>query len=693
MLGVFGIYGLVPLILVWTHLNVLQVDAAGHIASAAGLQDGMFHRFDDRFFLGYVQNLFYPPLEDALIAVLGFFSGDILLGYKLYLSALIIAYLAAILHFSIVFRKMITQIFFLMAMMILISLEKYGADSFQGLSFPDILITGLTAEVLGAVFSLVLFRRLVDGEGNLTLLLVLTILSHLVMGPIAVFTVLVFAVLQKRWSLLKDVGFALWVSMFFLGPMLLYREALFSSTIFRPLPYFLIIFLVYAAVMLAPGRRPYLPFAVVGICLVLPQELNSLTGKLFDFSLFPPYHYYRLGMPALLMLVIACAGLIEEKIEHRSSSYLRYATVILLAFFLLRDFEIHGYDLDSPAYGQQNLETVDLGISSETPSRTFVIHDERPCDFYVDALLVSQGSDALFNKGLYWESSRNNVLLSSYLATVLDRSSLVLDYWYYQTSSCRELSCFLDHFIAANNLGFILVGDLAEVSYLDRERQGCYQTVLSLGTEHFVFERLRTVHLGDDIYGLYAVHSESNGLSNAGVEVVQPEDLAPVDLSAGAWLAKGPIEDTILACRERTANRRIYLEEEALEALEEDLAGWSAPAAAEAVVEWRRRGSGRYEIFIDHDEPVLFAVKLNAYPGFELQDSAGKPIELYEGLGVMVARGHGRMELVWRRPLGMKLCYAVTAMALVVGAGRGWRRRRRHHPSPARSAEDVSRSG
>lgn len=70
-LSILALYGAVAVFaeyLIWAQLNVLQIDASGHIASARVLREGGFHGFVDTAFLGYVQNLFYPPLEDALIA-------------------------------------------------------------------------------------------------------------------------------------------------------------------------------------------------------------------------------------------------------------------------------------------------------------------------------------------------------------------------------------------------------------------------------------------------------------------------------------------------------------------------------------------------------------------------------------------------------------------------------------------------
>ncbi|NDD91905.1 hypothetical protein EBZ37_07460, partial [bacterium] len=55
------------LFLIWNHLNYVQVDLAGHMASGAWFKRGYFHQYQDANFLGYVHGLFYPPLEDLIL--------------------------------------------------------------------------------------------------------------------------------------------------------------------------------------------------------------------------------------------------------------------------------------------------------------------------------------------------------------------------------------------------------------------------------------------------------------------------------------------------------------------------------------------------------------------------------------------------------------------------------------------------
>ena len=149
LLGVRALYGLVgcfALYLIWDRLDILRMDLAGHMASGMWFLRGYFHSFQENNFLGYVHGLFYPPLEDAILAVFHLvLPGNPLVAFKLYLSVL--ASVPPVGLFSpggaLVFRLGALAIFLL---------PKSGSMAFQGLSLHDLVVTGLSSEFLGALF-------------------------------------------------------------------------------------------------------------------------------------------------------------------------------------------------------------------------------------------------------------------------------------------------------------------------------------------------------------------------------------------------------------------------------------------------------------------------------------------------------------------------------------------------------------
>lgn len=664
MIGVYAANAAFALTIVWTHLNLLQVDAPGHIASARVFAEGYFHRFYDGFFLGYVHNLFYPPLEDALIAALGSVTGgDLVVAYKLYLSLLIPAYLGSILWCAGAFVRTRSRLIFALVMLFLVNLDKPGVNYLQGLSLFDVLVIGLSAEVLGATVLFVLLRQLMDRgrPWTIALLLALTVLSHLVIGPIAVLLVLLYALATGRRSLWGALALGLALAAFFLLPAVVYRDLLFVSKIFKPHPYFLVIFLVYAVAFLRRSRH-LLPVAVAGLLLVLPEELRGILPAFFAEQILPDYHYHRLAMPALVLLAVAAGALLEPARAGRFERLLRGLTLALLLVFLLRDFSLHRYPLGTEAYHAAELGEVELALDGEA-GRLLTIHDERPIDFYLDSLLVAAGHDVRSAKGLYWETSRSNVLLTSYLGTLLDTSNLVLDYWYVDSPSCTMVRCFFDHFVRDYNVGWLLVGDPVEPHYLDEDARACYRRLLERGTLRVAVERRETLTVDGRRYGLYRIRPRGGSLDNGPVEVVDPAHLEPLSRQ-DRWFFVPVMEGVYGACQEGRISRTVYAFEEDHRRL---LAHRSelVPAGEGVEARFETVGKARYRLEIDAPGPVLFRVKLNPFPGFELTDEQGRSLPLYAGPGHLLGVGHGTLTLRHRRPLPMGVGYGISLLGLV----------------------------
>ncbi|MBU6375752.1 MAG: hypothetical protein KGQ59_07140, partial [Bdellovibrionales bacterium] len=161
--GLFGFSAIFALNLIWNHLNVIQIDLGGHLASGSWFQRGYYHQFQDANFLGYVHGLFYPPLEDFLLAGLSWLCGNSPeTGYSVYLSLLFVGYLGSIYFLGAVFQKSVARNAVRLLLLALVWLRKEDSLLFQGLSLQDLLVTGLSTQFLGAIFLFLLLREWID---------------------------------------------------------------------------------------------------------------------------------------------------------------------------------------------------------------------------------------------------------------------------------------------------------------------------------------------------------------------------------------------------------------------------------------------------------------------------------------------------------------------------------------------------
>jgi hypothetical protein len=325
--------GVWMLVLCWRHLNFIQIDHGGHIASAATFERGGYHQFDDQAFLGYVHGLFYPPLEDVLLATVNWLTGGrYILAYKLYLTLLTIGYLAAIARVATFFQNRVSRSFLVVSILFLLHIEKPELLDFQGLSFVDLWLTGLSSEVLGGVFFMLLVREWLDRNRPrwLCALLTLTLVSHLVVGFVALLLLGLSWLQVRTRPLVGTVVVALGLSAFFWIPFVVNRSFLTSSNILVMNP---IVFAILAIVGFGLGWRQPRPrtLFVVAFVILLPMIVGSwLTSWGIPY---PKFHYYRFGIIALFLIVIGFALLLDARARswtwHRRLVHIAAAALVV----------------------------------------------------------------------------------------------------------------------------------------------------------------------------------------------------------------------------------------------------------------------------------------------------------------------------------------------------------------------------
>lgn len=675
----------VVLRLVWGHLNYVQIDHAGHIASAAAFARGEYHQFTDQAFLGFVHGLFYPPLQDALLGGLDWLTGHrYVLAYKLYLSLLVIAYLGAITHLVVRFERRRARAVVLAGLLFLLNIEKPDLIAYQGLSFVDLWLTGLSSQVLGGVFLFVLIREWL-GEARprrLGAWLALCLLSHLVVGFVALLLVVAIWVQDRR----RDLGLALLAALgltaFFWLPFAVNRSTITNSNILLLDPW---MFAALAALGLGLGLRHRKARILFALALVLLAPM--IVGPWFsELGVpYPRFHYYRFAIIALFLIVIGYAVLVEavtaETVPWRR--WALYGAIALACGVGLITFRFQRFDRQAPSLTASDVRVDDPRVL-ELPEygRFWVIGDQRSVDFGIDSMLAANHPEFRSTKGLFWESYRHNTLLTSWYATLLGLP-VVLDYFYYYGYSCEVQRCLVDRFVHDYNVGGLIVDERLALPYVRAPQRECYRKILQDGgTPGFSLVEQGAIADGPRSYRVFRVDPRGP-LSNRAIEPIARSELVPFDATQDRYFAD-PIIAAYTGCTKGTPVPT-FVDHRDLATLPE------APAAAPAKLSFTKRADGVFEIVIDSPEPILFLIKLAKLPGVELIGEAGE-VPLAEGMGGMIAYGRGTLELRYRRPPGVVAGYLISLL-VATGLLARWlvpriRRRRSGAAAPAGDHQD-----
>ncbi len=673
----------VMLRLLWGHLNYVQIDHAGHIASAAAFGRGEYHQFSDQAFLGYIHGLFYPPLQDVILSVLNWITGDsYVLAYQIYLSILVIAYLGAILHLTTGFKGRLARGCVLAGLLFLLNIEKPALVTYQGLSFVDLWLTGLSTQILGGVFLLVLVREWLGPArpSRLGTWLCLCLISHLVVGFVAVLLLLLVWLQHRQRGVACAVLSALGLSAFFWVPFVSNRSTITSSNILLIDP---LVFAGTAAVGLWLGlrNRKARTLFVLALLLMAPMIVGPWLSELG--VPYPKFHYYRFAIIALFLVVIGYGALLDDQtadLPHWRRWALR-AAIGSVCIALLLTFRLQRYDRDWPSLTASDVR-VDDPRALELPEygRFWVIGEARSVDFGIDSMLATSYPDFRSTKGLYWESYRHNTLLSSWYATLLG-VPVVLDYFYYRGYTCEVHACLFDHFVRNYNIGGLIVDEALPLGYVSPPLRRCYRNLLdNHGTRSFELVKQGTVRDAAKRYAVFRIAPRPGQLSNRVVEPIATSELAAFDPGQEAYYAE-PMKSAYASCTTGQP-ARTFVEER-------DLAVMPVTGTPTTTrVSFTKQAPTEFEVVVDSPQPILFRIKLAYLPGVELVDPQGD-VPLFEGISGMVAYGRGRMVLRYGRPPGVLVGYLVSLLVAVSLGTRGIvGRYRRRRSTPTATRED-----
>lgn len=639
---------------VWVSLNLFTFDNIGHIASARAFRDGYFHTFNDTFFQGYIQNLFYPPLQDITLTFFFFFTSDFITAYYLYVSVFIFIFSLTCIYFTRNFKQTKTKITFLLLITVIQFITKHQ-QNFMGMGWYDVFVYGMFNQLVGLIFLLFLLDGLLNDKDwkLIVLFTVLAALSHLVVGITGFGTLIVYAALNKDKDIAKAILCSLGLIAFFLLPFLWYGEYMISNIIVEPLP----LIFILALVALIPtinikNKNAFLPISA--FFLALPTAASYFVEVTEILEQILTTHYTRFTILSLWFIIIYILLLVDNLKElNLIKKGATLTSVALLTVFLL-SFSYFNPSQETPVMFDEDAQEYIENI--EMSGKIHTIHHDRLIDFQIDNYAAIHNPSLLFSSGLYWESTRNNNLLNSYMTTMYGQDEAMLYFHFLTNPSCQQLLCVQDQFITDFGIQKMIVSGPEhniQTRYLNQNRQRCYQDTFGNTSHSYRFEKDTTIHSNKRPYTVYNVTPQAN-ITNEMVDV--PLETRVHTVENDPWGFMPATTELYETCGAQT--QPLYLRQ-----------NHSLPSSIEqeapASTSFEKIDRATYNITIDADTPKIFRIKLNYAPGLTLIDEQGEELPLYDATHYMVGLGKGDMQLVHKTPRGFLVGYVLTVITLL----------------------------
>ncbi len=455
----------VLLVILYQHNVLFSLDGGGRYASAKDLFEVGLHGFNDHFFLGNIQNLFYPPLQDFLLGLLIKLNGWICNGYfsdrsifSLYIFSIFTFYIYSLYCVCKFFHSKFAKLFVIFFSSWTLYFNLYFFDIFfghtfnfykrpfviyfQGLSFQDIYTVGLTNQFLCAGFLILGILALARDSSNKTIFYItMSILSHFIFGLVIVLLCIFKKLFDKDYKNLFKIGFITFgLTAFFMVPLLAYRYQMINVPSMPIRSGFWLTAVTFLFLLLRKNTYSYIlgftAFSLVGLI-----AFAKLIEKYYHFT--PNFHFYRLLQPSLLLLILALGFAFNEQLGKIRKVLL--ATVFVVVWVV--NFGGHYWAPDTFSYYNPTLEKLDFPKKANLgDGRSYLFSIERPIDFTMDLNLYIQGERDFFTKGLYWESAPANQMISTPHYTLMQGPS-VLDVKVthdVSTESCPVIACIFN---------------------------------------------------------------------------------------------------------------------------------------------------------------------------------------------------------------------------------------------------------
>ena len=660
--------------LIWQSLNFLQIDLAGHIASSVQFTRNLMHGFSDRMFLGYTHSLFYPPLEDFMIAAVRWISqNNPFDAYRIYLMLLIGIYFLTIWRVGKSLKSTFAFTFFCLATLYLLNIEKPELVDLQGMSVVDLFITGLSNQFLAGICLFAICKELIEPSRYQKRILIAAcigaILSHIVVSVVCfMLVVFYFVQIESKKQTAKTVAIIIGLSSFYAIPFLTNGSYLVSSNIFRFQPW-------AAFVITSVGLGFYYRDKVANVFLAASVILLSTVTLISKFEFlsahFPKFHYYRFTIIAFYLSIIGLSvGLSRLNVIGVKKSSRHWFGLALCASFLIYiiiAFNLQKVDVHWPSLQRTYVDFRSVGdLHTKEYGRYLTFGKDRSCDTGIDSILSIQYPEFRSSKGLFWESSYTNTVQSSYLATLLS-PPVVLDYFYYYGYSCPVQKCLMDQYFRMFNVnGFI--GNMDYLNYIKSPQKECYKQIVNEGTNYFSFHQTGDLKVNSDVYPIYKTEPKPGATippsySNEGVEIIQPSHMQVLTTNKDHF-HREVMEKAFKDCNQsfETSFTPIFLLPTEASHLEELKRLYPVPDVAPAQhvgISLQKIDDDEY-IFDLPPRTTWFLVKLAPQPGMRILNEEGDVVPTLKGMPYTYGIGQGKMRIVFARTWKFWLGYLVT---------------------------------
>ena len=666
------------------HLNPIQIDIGGHIASAKAVADGLFHSFNDRFFLGNIQNLFYPPLEDFLIT--GFsipfrllFSSDpyraALLGYQCYLLVLFAASLYSVNRVGkLIYPELLSRSYFYLLFFCFFWADKVYSLRYQGYAAIDVLSIGLSSQLLSLIPLVWLIRETLSKRrpGLTCGLLLIIIYSHLITAIVAGLLVGINILLshkKKEWIVPLTLTAA--GSAAFSLPFLFYHSYLVDSLVFTEQQNVFLILAGSVFFFIPPKSRSRLLVSMI----IFASLLYARHAYTINLAL-PHLHYYRFESAGILFLIFILPSLLSRPNPDSSSRFSahllwikRMLSIAVLCFFYVefhpcRNISKWNYSKPSPVGVSEGWAAPPVGLG-----RAFTVSDMRAYDFGLESILSLSNPNYKSVKGLYWESSNGNLLINSYLANLVDLNVMLASNLYFN-SPCSVEKCFLDDFINDYSITSLIINPAIPWPKRTQWTTTCWKEMIKEGgTSRYAFKNTGKIIAESEDYRAFVLMPKSLEAKKAQqvAEVISMDSVRPITVENKNTPFAPVMDDRFKSCLTHYASKTRFLDQSEFTRFK-NLSSEYFSVASEAspnTSDLEKLEEGKYVITLPTISPTWLAIKLASLPGWHWYDEKNKEWPLFEGFPSLIAVGSGKMTLEYRRPLVFWIGYLFSLGALI----------------------------
>ncbi len=536
--GLFTICGISFLLYhIWMYPNLYAIDFWGQIASAELYINYGFHGWSMQRFQGIINNLFYPPLQDSIVAFIHTITGlNTIFSFLLYTSLLLVWYFWSTWLISLQFKYTGSKIVYFLGAYIFFMINKFPNIWYmQGLWIVDILFTGLISQILWGLFLQLTVYEILSKKRIYLLCIysILWFLSHLVIWPITILLTIIFILLYKRQLFIQYLLVIISTTTFFWLPFLWYKWLMASTTIFDQIPPIIAV-ISLIGIYFSRKNIVLLSIALTSVIILLPTEIFYI-WQFFNIKTFlPNFHYYRLTSGACILLLVVIGGLsdiiftyfnTQNKKNKVFFTSIFYIAVLGISFFGIYKTLRWFWEPMQQALWKPNIPTKqDIQYLSwlNLNYKIFTIDKKRPVDFSIDSLDQYIGHKNLYFKWLFWESSYTNQLVSSYISNILSPKNSVLYHYNMWDTWYETYATLWNKFIENYWIWYILVAPLDEITYLSDTKRTYLWEILQKWTNEFTAQVLWPVELNNTNYTLYKIIiSKNSPLQNTIVSIVK----------------------------------------------------------------------------------------------------------------------------------------------------------------------------